>query len=176
MLVAETRSGWSHDRDERRKRYDARMSEQPQSTESPTAGEDDAGCQFPLRPSEVCGRPEATLRAEAADRLQPSRAGTAARSRLHDDTVDKDRGGRNAAGRVLVVDFLRDTNIDAKHSGVIHPFHLGRNVDLFQMCMGSAHISSRAEFETLFAQAGLSSRHVMQPQGLVSLLELEPRS
>jgi hypothetical protein len=31
------------------------MSEQPRSTESPTAGEDDAECLFPLRPSEPQG-------------------------------------------------------------------------------------------------------------------------
>jgi C-methyltransferase len=79
-------------------------------------------------------------------------------------------------GRVLVVDCLSDMNTDGKHSVEIgHPFHLGRTVDLFQMCMGSARVRSRAEFEALFAQAGLSIRQIVQPQGPISLLELEHR-
>jgi C-methyltransferase len=73
-------------------------------------------------------------------------------------------------GRVLVLDCLMDQGADAGPSG--HPFHMGRTVDLFQLCMGSARVRSRAEFEDLYARAGLRLHALDLPQAPVSLMRL----
>ena len=75
-----------------------------------------------------------------------------------------------AHGRVLVLDCLMDHGTDAGPSG--HPFHMGRTVDLFQLCMGSARVRSRAEFEDLYARAGLRLHALDLPQAPVSLMRL----
>jgi predicted O-methyltransferase YrrM len=75
-----------------------------------------------------------------------------------------------AGGRVLVLDCLVDHDGDTGASG--HPFHMGRTVDLFQMCMGSARVRSRAEFEDLYARAGLRLQALHLPQAPVSLMEV----
>lgn len=75
-----------------------------------------------------------------------------------------------AFGRVLVLDCLADPPTDTGPSG--HPFHMGRTVDLFQMCMGSARVRSRAEFEDLYARAGLRLHALHLPQAPVSLMEV----
>ncbi|HZF91867.1 methyltransferase [Streptomyces sp.] len=75
-----------------------------------------------------------------------------------------------AYGRVLVLDCLVDRGTDASSSG--HRFHMGRTVDLFQMCMGSARVRSRAEFEDLYADAGLRLHALHLPQAPVSLMEV----
>lgn len=77
-----------------------------------------------------------------------------------------------AHGRVLVLDCLADHPADTGPSG--HPFHMGRTVDLFQMCMGSARVRSRTEFEDLYAHAGLQIRTLHLPQAPVSLMEVTP--
>jgi predicted O-methyltransferase YrrM len=77
-----------------------------------------------------------------------------------------------ADGRVLVLDCLADHPADTSPSG--HPFHMGRTVDLFQMCMGSARVRSRAEFEDLYARAGLRLHALHLPQAPVSLMEVTP--
>ncbi|WP_411127776.1 methyltransferase [Streptomyces sp. x-19] len=77
-----------------------------------------------------------------------------------------------AHGRVLVLDCLVDHSTDTGPSG--HPFHMGRTVDLFQMCMGSARVRSRAEFEDLYARAGLRLQALHLPQAPVSLMEVAP--
>jgi C-methyltransferase len=53
-------------------------------------------------------------------------------------------------GRVLVIDCLQDLSSNVP-DGRGHPYHPGRTIDLFQMCMGSARVRNRAEFENLFA-------------------------
>jgi len=75
-------------------------------------------------------------------------------------------------GRVLVLDCLADHPTDTGSSG--HPFHMGRTVDLFQMCMGSARVRSRAEFEGLYARAGLRLHALHLPQAPVGLMEVVP--
>ncbi len=75
-------------------------------------------------------------------------------------------------GRILVLDCLVDHRTDTGPSG--HPFHMGRTVDLFQMCMGGARVRSRAEFEELYARAGLRLHALHLPQAPVSLMEVFP--
>ncbi|KIZ14893.1 hypothetical protein SNA_31020 [Streptomyces natalensis ATCC 27448] len=75
-------------------------------------------------------------------------------------------------GRVLVLDCLVDHGTDTGPSG--HPFHMGRTVDLFQMCMGSARVRSRAEFKDLYTRAGLRLHAVHLPQAPVSLMQVAP--
>ncbi|UJB40490.1 methyltransferase [Streptomyces sp. A1-5] len=77
-----------------------------------------------------------------------------------------------AHGRVLVLDCLADHDTDTGPSG--HPFHMGRTVDLFQMCMGSARVRTRAEFEDLYARAGLRLQALHLPQAPVTLMQLAP--
>ncbi len=77
-----------------------------------------------------------------------------------------------AHGRILVLDCLADHPSDTGPSG--HPFHMGRTVDLFQMCMGSARVRSRAEFEGLYARAGVRLHALHLPQAPVSMMEVTP--
>ncbi|MEU5305498.1 methyltransferase [Streptomyces noursei] len=83
-----------------------------------------------------------------------------------------------ARGRVLVLDCLADRDTDTDTDTVPgpsgHPFHMGRTVDLFQMCMGSARVRTRAEFEDLYARAGLRLQALHLPQAPVTLMQLAP--
>lgn len=71
-------------------------------------------------------------------------------------------------GTLLIVDCVTDLD----PHGPTNVFRLGRSVDLFQLVMGHARTRSHQEFTTLFEEAGLRQRQVVQPYGPVTLFEV----